>query len=165
MWQAAIEAVREVRAAVRSYTSLCLSAGEDPDDVAQDVLLRSLEAGHGVIWAQAADRRRYAHRAVYTTALDARRKAMRRMRLRDAVETEGGETEHPSPEWVLMARERLMEGRPSAVPPSVRRLMSGATMTQIAREEGVSTSTISRRVKRELRSMAFDRAQLRLFGG
>lgn len=155
------EVLKELGAAARRYVRSAIG-DMDADDVAQEAALRSLRAGSGVLFCERSDVGRFASVAVRSAARDAARKARRRQEV-PGVDDLVTVSPMPDPEAMLLGRERARYRVTPRRSVLLMRLSSGESMTSIAREEGVPTSTISRRAKREMRLAAYEADQLVLF--
>lgn len=162
-----LEVVREVYAACRSSVvrTLARAGGVEPDDIAQDVLIKAIEksrrGGGGIHAVSGRDVSRYARRMARTTAIDAIRETRRK-----------GETlclderwvcSLPNPEQRLMERERDRErgliGRRISQFPSLR---SGSSYSSKAERCGVHPSTMSRRARKALEIVRYETVQIPL---
>lgn len=151
---------RESQASLQRYARR-IGAGDDAEDVVQDVWLR-LQSTDGPI----ANPKAYLIRMVYTATLDRQRGAGRAME-RDAAwsaavdDTEDDLHRPPSAERALIARQQALKalaaiaalGEPAA---SIFRLHRLARLTQsrIARDMGLSVSTIEKHLRRAYHALA-----------
>lgn len=153
-------------------------AGCEPEDVAQDALLKAVikarRGGGGIHAVSGRDLKRYANTMARTSAIDAHRRHRARTSLiGEDGNRYGGEMllldeswvamidSQPNPEQRLLARDREREAlaRRARDFSPLAHAMSGACYAEQARAQGVAPSTISRRAKRAFDQIRYERVQ------
>lgn len=143
--------------------SIVETTGQDPDDIVQTAILRSLAKQKGVTHVEGEERRgAYAYVAVRTIAIDGARRANKRRGRLVEIDDASVRSELPSPapspfDVLVMKRDAEEKARhlrwivaasPYEVVPELKqalvRVAEGESYSAVAREMNVATSTLTR---------------------
>lgn len=165
------EIVREVYGAIKSTSirELARAGGVEPEDVAQEVLLKAVVVAQrgrpsGIHAVSGRDVRRFANTSARTTAIDHTRGVKRPFLLPpDHERWLTLASDDPSPEAMVLSREdrRLRaeaEARVQEIA-ALKGVVSGDSITAMAHQLGIHPSTMSRRVKKARQQLAFEARQ------
>ncbi|USI73415.1 RNA polymerase sigma factor [Sphingomonas morindae] len=143
------------RAALLRYVR-ARGAGDDADDLLQDLWLKLGGAGEVIVLDPLA----YLYRMAHNLLLDRRRAALRRQRREERYGGEGDADESPSAERTLLARERLraIEHLLAALGPRTdyifrRFRVEGVGQRAIAQELGITVSAVEKHLQKAYRAI------------